>query len=145
MAHSHIVSGAESNAVQPTIRKIGLKDLRHALAKGVEDFSAMPTHAVFLCLIYPIAGLVLFRVAVGYDVLPLLFPLAAGFALLGPLAAVGLYELSRRREEGLDTNWSHALDVFRLSSIGSIAALGALLLVIFLVWLAVAQAIGLFG
>jgi uncharacterized membrane protein len=141
MAHSHIVSGAESNAAQPVIRKIGISDLRDALSRGVDDFSAMPTHAVFLCLIYPIVGLVLFRLAVGYDVLPLLFPLAAGFALLGPLAAVGLYELSRRREAGLDTNWSHALDVFRSSSLGAIAALGGLLLVIFLVWLAVAQAI----
>ncbi len=141
MAHSHIITGASSEVAQPIIRKIGIADLKDALARGLDDFKAMPSHAIFLCLIYPIVGLVLFRVAVGYDVLPLLFPLAAGFALIGPFAAIGLYELSRRREAGLETDWTHAFDVFRSSSLGAIAALGAFLLVIFIIWIAVAQAI----
>lgn len=140
MARTQTASDSES-AVLPAIRKIGVGDLREALASGVDDFSAIPTHAVFLCLIYPIAGLLLFRIVIGYDVLSLLFPLAAGFALIGPFAATGLYELSRRREMGLDTNWTHAFDVFRSSSLGGILALGAILTVIFLVWLTVAQSI----
>ena len=65
---------------------------------GWEDFKAVPSHAIILCVIYPVLGLVLARAVLGYSVLPLLFPLAAGFALLGPFAALGLYELSRRRE-----------------------------------------------
>jgi uncharacterized membrane protein len=101
----------------------------------------MPTHAVFLCLIYPIVGLLLARLTLGYEVLPLLFPLAAGFTLLGPFAAIGLYELSRRREQGLDVSWQDAFDVLRSPSRGAIAALGLLLLAIFLIWIAVAQAI----
>jgi uncharacterized membrane protein len=141
MANTETYTGTGSSTPHPIIRKIGFTDLKDALRKGVEDFKAMPSHALFLCLIYPIIGIVLFRLAFGYDVLPLLFPLAAGFALVGPFAAIGLYELSRRREMGLDTNWTHAFDVFRSSSLPGIALLGGFLLVVFLIWLAVAQAI----
>ena len=87
-------------AAAPVIRTIGFSDLHRALQLGWEDFKAVPSHAIILCVIYPVLGLVLARTVLGYSVLPLLFPLAAGFALLGPFAALGLYELSRRRESG---------------------------------------------
>ena len=125
----------------PLVRSIGLGDLRYALAKGLEDFRAMPTHVIFLSLIYPIAGIALWRATFGYDVVPLLYPLAAGFALIGPFAAIGLYELSRRRELGLDTSWKHAFDIIHSPSIWALAALGLFLLAIFGVWLAVANGI----
>jgi len=115
--------------------------------RGADDFLAMPTHAIFLCVIYPLIGLVAARLAFGYSMLPLLYPLAAGFALVGPLAGLGLYELSRRREQGLDTSVAHAFDVLRSSSIGAIVALGVLLIVIFALWMTTANAIyvGYFG
>jgi uncharacterized membrane protein len=141
MAHSHVLLGAGTTPAQLSIRRIGVADLKDALAKGVDDFTAMPTHAMFLCVVYPIIGLVLARLAFGYSILPLIYPLASGFALVGPLAALGLYELSRRREGGLDTSASHAFDVLRSSSIGAIAALGILLVMIVGVWLAIANAI----
>ncbi len=141
MAHSHVLLGAGTTPAQLSIRRIGFADLKDALAKGVDDFAAMPTHAMFLCVIYPIIGLVLGRLAFGYSILPLIYPLASGFALIGPLAALGLYELSRRREAGLEVSTSHAFDVLRSSSIGAIAALGILLLLIVGIWLAIANAI----
>ena len=78
---------------EPVVHSIGLADLRDAVAKGIEDFKAVPSHAVFLCIIYPVIGLILGRLLFGYDMLPLVFPIFAGFALVGPFAAVGLYEL----------------------------------------------------
>jgi uncharacterized membrane protein len=105
-----------------------------------DDFSAMPSHAVFLCVIYPVLGLLMIAMTLGYS-MPLAFPLAAGFALLGPLAAIGLYELSRRREAALDGSAGHVLDVLHSPSLTAIMALGFLLMAIFLIWLAVAEAI----
>ena len=123
------------------VRKIGLSDLGDALRLGWEDFKAIPTHAVVLCVIYPVLGLVLFRLAVGYSVLPLLFPLAAGFTLIGPFAALGLYELSRRRERGEEAAAWNAVHVLRAPSFGAILELGILLLVLFGTWIATADAI----
>ncbi|HEY0331437.1 MAG TPA: DUF2189 domain-containing protein [Rhodopseudomonas sp.] len=128
-------------ASPPAIRKINLGDLHAALRLGWEDFKAVPSHAIMLCVIYPVLGLVLARAVLGYSVLPLLFPMAAGFALIGPFAALGLYELSRRRELGQDASAWHATEVLRSPSFGAMLGLGALLLAIFVTWIATAQAI----
>ncbi len=103
MADQDVITPSEPTGELPAVRSIGPADLEDALVKGLDDFWAMPTHVVFLSLIYPVVGLALGRATFGYDIVPLLFPLAAGFALIGPFAAIGLYELSRRRELGLDT------------------------------------------
>ncbi len=126
---------------KPNVRKIGTADLKDALAKGLDDFKAMPTHVVFLCLIYPIVTLIFARTYAGYEVLPLVFPLLAGYTLIGPLVATGMYELSRRREEGLDISRGHAFDVLRSPSIRSIATLGVVLMAIYFAWLFAAWAI----
>ncbi len=142
MISAHILIGTIGNKSTSTaVRRVGPADLRHVLARGTDDFAAMPSHAIFLCVLYPLLGIFLVGITFGYSMLPLTFPLAAGFALIGPLAAIGLYELSRRREAGLDSPSSHALDVLHSPSLGAIIALGLLLMVIFLIWLAVAQAI----
>jgi uncharacterized membrane protein len=125
----------------PVIRTIGMSDLHQALRRGWEDFKAVPSHAIILCVIYPVLGLVLARTVLGYSVLPLLFPLAAGFALLGPFAALGLYELSRRREIGEKASALDALEVLRSPSFGAMLGLGTLLLALFVTWVATAQAI----
>lgn len=134
-----LVSHLEPGAALPHIRRIGLADLRAALASGLADFRDMPSHAVFLCLFYPLAGIFIGGALLRDNVVPLLFPLAAGFALIGPFAAVGLYELSRRRELGLESSWEHAFDVLRSPARWSVLALGILLFAIFIAWLLTAQ------
>ncbi|HUN40623.1 MAG TPA: DUF2189 domain-containing protein [Acetobacteraceae bacterium] len=123
------------------VRRIGYSQIAEALSKGVEDFAANRTDVIFLCVIYPLAGLVLARLASGYGVVPLLFPLASGFALVGPLAAIGLNEMSRRREHGTAVRWTDAFGVVRSPSVGGIAGLGLLLIAIFLLWLTAADVI----
>jgi hypothetical protein len=128
-------------APAPIVRTIGPANLGRALRLGWEDFKAVPSHAVILCVIYPVLGLVLARTVLGYSVLPLLFPLAAGFALIGPFAALGLYELSRRREGGEPASAWDAVNVLRSPSFGAMLGLGVLLLALFVTWVATAQAI----
>jgi uncharacterized membrane protein len=141
MAQVHVLAGARIEPGAPAIRRIGPADLFDALARGWEDFAATPSHGVFLCIIYPAIGIAVAGLTLGFAILPLLFPLAAGFALIGPLAALGLYELSRRREAGVRASAIDALDVLHSPSLGAILALGALLMIIFITWIATARAI----
>jgi uncharacterized membrane protein len=136
-------SPADADAALPAVRKIEVADLMDVLASGLRDFGAYRTDVIFLCIIYPLAGLLLAFLAFGYDMLPMLFPLASGFALIGPVAAVGLYEMSRRREQGIDITWADAFGVVSAPAFGAILVLGLILLAIFLLWLAAAYAIWL--
>jgi uncharacterized membrane protein len=135
------VRGAADRQSPPTVQRISIADLRDVLARGLDDFAAYRADVIFLCVIYPIVGLLLARLVVGYDILPLLFPIASGFALVGPVAAVGLYEMSRRREQGVAATWADAFGVVRSPSYGAIALLGLVLLAIFLLWLGAAWTI----
>jgi uncharacterized membrane protein len=135
----HMLDTAHSPA--PAIRKISTSDVWQSLRQGFFDFEAYRSDVLFLCATYAVIGLVLARIAFGSDLLPLLFPLASGFAILGPLAAVGLYEMSRRREQGAEVGWANAFDVIKAPAIGGIAAMGAILIATFLLWLAVAWVI----
>jgi uncharacterized membrane protein len=141
MSYSHVVAGATATPAHLTVRHISTSDLIDALRKGYADFTAMPSHALFLCIIYPAVGIVLAQLSLGYSTLEFLFPLAAGFALIGPVAALGLYELSRRSEAGLPVTATDALEVIHSPSIGAIAVLAGLLTAIFLIWLGAAHAL----
>jgi uncharacterized membrane protein len=141
MGSFHVYAGASETVAPPEIRRIGFNDLMDALRKGVDDFSEKPSHVVFLCLIYPIVGVILATWTSGNNALPLLFPLMSGFALLGPFFALGLYEISRRRELGMDTSWRHAFEVRHSPAVPAIVAIGILLFAVFIVWLFAARAI----
>ena len=147
MAHFHVIAGTGDKLDLPIIRTITLADLVEVLRRGAADFWEHPSHYAMLAIIYPIIGIVLTVWMNGFHTWPLLYPLVGGFALIGPFAAIGLYEISRRREQGLDTSWRHAFGVLKSPAIGSILAVAALLLVVFTLWLTSAQALyeSLFG
>lgn len=137
----HSLRSPSRDAARPLVRRIELADLKDVLARGISDFAAYRTDVMFLCVIYPVAGLLLAWLAFGYDLLQLVFPLAFGFALIGPVAAVGLYEISRRREQGIEITWADAFGVVRAPAFGAILVLGLVLLAILLLWLAAAQGV----
>lgn len=129
----HIQDTVHSPA--PAVRRIKVSDLKDVLAKGFDDFGAYRTDVIFLGAVYAAAGLVFARVAFGLDMLPLVFPLASGFALVGPIAGIGLYEMSRDREQGRTVSWRNAFDVFRAPAAGAVLILGLILVGILLLWL----------
>ncbi|MBJ3786666.1 DUF2189 domain-containing protein [Devosia sediminis] len=141
MARMHIMAGAGDKLDMPVIHQITIADLGDVLRRGAADFWAKPSHYVLLMLIYPIIGIVLTVWMNGWHAWTLLYPLIGGFALIGPIAALPLYEVSRRRELGEEPGWADAFSVLRSPAIGSILAVGAMLFVLFTLWMASAQAL----
>jgi uncharacterized membrane protein len=128
----------DAHLSHPFVRRIKVADLLDVLARGASDFGANRTDVLFLCALYPVIGLVLITVVAEYKLLPELFPLASGFALIGPFIGVGLNEMSRRRELGINKGWVDAFAVLRSPSLGAILLLGLVLTVIFLFWMVTA-------
>jgi uncharacterized membrane protein len=136
-------SRAELDDPAPAIRRIGFSDLGDSLRKGISDFGARRTDVLFIGIIYPLAGLLIARLVLNNDLLPLVFPVISGFALIGPFAAAGLYEMSRRRELGYDVSWADAFEVVGRPAFGSFVVLALLMTVLYFLWLAVAM--GIYG
>ncbi len=141
MSDFHVYFGPDALGAPPEVRKIGARDCLAALAEGFDDFRAMPTHLAFLGAFYVLGGMTLSYLGSLSAALQLLFPVAAGFALVGPFLAIGLYEMSRRRELGANADWRDAFAVLRSPAIPAIGALGLLLTVIFAAWIGSAEAL----
>ncbi|HLH11272.1 MAG TPA: DUF2189 domain-containing protein [Methylovirgula sp.] len=136
LRHPQVDTGAT-----PEVGRISVLDLKDVLMRGLRDFGAYRTDVFFICFIYPLSGLILANVTLRFGLFPLVFPLVSGFALIGPFAAAGLYEMSRRQEQGRPVSWLDALGVFSSPSFAEIIKLGIVLLAIFLLWLATAMLI----
>jgi uncharacterized membrane protein len=136
----HVYFGPNALATPaPVARRVGAPDCFAALVEGFDDFLAMPTYPVFVGLFYGVAGIAIAAFSSLGNVVHLMFPLAAGFAIIGPFVAIGLYEMSRRRERGLPVRWRDAFAVFGSPASASILAFGLLLFAIFAAWIVAAQ------
>ncbi|MEX5599329.1 DUF2189 domain-containing protein [Pseudophaeobacter sp. C1-32P7] len=125
----------------PQARRLSMDDLIHSLAAGLEDFAACRSDAMFLVLFYPVIGIALIVMSLSMNLLPLIVPMIMGFAILGPIAAVGLYEMSSRREAGFKPRWMDAFGVIRSPAFGAILVLGFYLAALFIIWLVAADMI----
>jgi uncharacterized membrane protein len=136
--HPALYWPATHAAAAPVVEKIGFADLRYALTRGLHDFAAARTDVYVLALVYPSIALLVAVAEAHGAFLPYVFPVLSGFALLGPFLALGLYEMSRVRELTGRISPADVLTVFRSPSLGALAALGAMIVALFLVWLAAA-------
>ena len=87
-------------AALPEILSLDIGDLRHALRAGWQDFLAHPAYGAFFATVYVAGGWLLTFAFTAQGQVWWTLPAAAGFPILGPFIACGLYEISRRREAG---------------------------------------------
>ena len=146
MAQSH-ATATVTTVDTPQVRNITTADVWDALRHGFEDFWEHPSHYAFAGVIYPIVMVVAAVWVSGQNILPLLYPLATGFALLGPFVALIFYEVSRRQELGMDASWRYGFEALRSPNLSQIATVGIILCALFVTWLITAQVLftGLFG
>ncbi|SIS84176.1 DUF2189 domain-containing protein [Paracoccus saliphilus] len=133
--------GGDEERSKPVIRTLTLGDLRDALAHGYDDFKTFRSDVITVCTLYPIIGVCLAFMAFQGSLFHLVVPLISGFALLGPVASLGMYEMSRRREAGEEPNWLAIFDVIRSPGIGAIIILAVMCFAIFAAWLGLAHVI----
>jgi len=107
------------------------------LASGWNDLWASAGISLTYGALLTLAGWALALLAQRLQTLWLVLPLSAGFFLVAPLLAAGLYEISRRRESGLETGWREAMMGFRRHG-GQLAFMGVALLLLHLFWVRLA-------
>jgi len=135
MATQPVSESRSSRAKQIPVRTIADEDLRLSLKQGWEDFGDLRGDIFFAGVIYTLIGLAAVVMTTSAPLIPFFFPVVAGVALLGPIAAVGFYELARQREKGRDVHWYNFLDFRKLPSLDDMGIVAGLLLLIFLGWL----------
>ena len=134
------------NASEIEVRSITLKDLWQSLREGYDDYGAKPSSVPLLILFYSLFALLFTLFAFGQDLRYLAFPVVAGFTLIGPIAAIAFFEMSRRRERGQELRWRLAFRFIHSSSFAPILALSLLMTLLYIAWLYMAELIffGLF-
>lgn len=139
---TQMMSASRATRSRPIpVRTITDEDLRASLRQGYEDFSDLRGDLIFAGLIYTVIGLAAVVMTTSRPLMPFFFPVVAGVALLGPIAALGFYELARRREAGEEVHWFNFLDVRKRPSIDDMGIVAGLLLLIFFFWLLAAGAL----
>jgi uncharacterized membrane protein len=122
-----------SGKVDPVVRRIGTADIAEALTLGLRDFQARPLYGLAFGLIYVLGGIAILLCLTAFGMVYLVYPLAAGFALIGPFVAIGLYEVSRRRETGqplsIGALWS------TITSRGEVGWMAFVTVFFFIIWM----------
>ena len=119
----------------PAVRALTFGDLGEILRLGLADFLAAPLFGLFFASIYALGGLLLAACILQFGLYWLLYPLVIGFSLIGPFVAAGLYEVSRRREQGHSLAWSSVLGVVWHQRRRELGWMAFVMLFVFWVWM----------
>lgn len=122
-----------SGKVDPVVRPVVAADIAEALVEGLRDFQALPLYGFCFGALYAAGGIVMLLCLTAFNMLYLVYPLAAGFALTGPFVAIGLYEVSRRRERGEQVSFAAIWQAIRSRS--EIGWMAFVTLFVFVVWM----------
>ena len=122
-----------SGKVDPVVRPVVALDIAEAMAEGLRDFQALPLYGLVFGVFYAAGGIVIVLCLTAFSMVYLAYPLAAGFALIGPFVAIGLYDVSRRRENGEPVSFGAVWSTVR--SRGEIGWMAFVTLFIFIMWM----------
>jgi uncharacterized membrane protein len=122
-----------SGGTDPVVRRIAAADIAEALGHGLRDFQAMPLYGLAFGAIYAAGGIAILLCLTAFGMVYLAYPLAAGFAMIGPFVAIGLYEVSRRREAGQPVSVRAIWSTIRTRS--EVGWMAFVTLFVFVIWM----------
>lgn len=125
------------NAV-PGVRRVTVDDTARWLAAGWSDLWAYPQVSLAYGAGFVVAAYLIFFGLAQLGASSLILPMAAGFMLIGPFAAVGLYEVSRRRRTGQPVTLGSALGAYGRHG-SELTVVGLTLMLALLAWVSVAM------
>lgn len=117
----------------PVVRPVTIQDIAEALVQGLRDFQAAPFYGLAFGAFYAAGGVLVVLSVTALGMSYLAYPLAAGFALIGPFVAIGLYEISRRLEAGQPPSLHAVFAV--MTNRAEIAWMAFVTLFIFIAWM----------
>ncbi|WP_374306300.1 DUF2189 domain-containing protein [Methylocella sp.] len=132
-------AAAGAVATPPEVRSVSTEDILDALRRGWRDFEEAPFHGLVFGAVYALGGLALAFWAFESGLSYLMYPAIIGFAMLGPFAAVGLYEIARLREKGVRPTWGAILRTLKAQGGAELAWMAFVTLFVFMAWMYAAQ------
>jgi uncharacterized membrane protein len=128
-------SGSGAPPAFPVVRAATFEDVRAALSQGWQDFASAPAYGLFFGGIYALGGLLVVSTVAFMGMSYLAYPLAAGFVLIGPFVAAGLYEVSRRLEKNEPLDWRGVIGVVFAQGGREFAWMAFVSIFAFIVWM----------
>lgn len=120
---------------EPVVRQIKPRDVSEAVVAGIRDFQSAPLYGLLFGGFYALGGLIMVMSATSLGLPWLAYPLAAGFMLIAPFVATGLYEVSRRREAGQELSLSGVLGVVWAQKGRELSWMAFVTLFVMIMWL----------